>query len=74
MKKQEKGSSTGIASLIFGISGLILVVAGLFIPYVILAALAASIIAIVMGADAIRKNPGRPKGANRQTIRMGSSW
>ncbi len=57
MKKQEKGSSTGKASLIFGISGLILVVAGLFIPYVILAALAASIIAIVMGSDAIRKNP-----------------
>jgi VIT1/CCC1 family predicted Fe2+/Mn2+ transporter len=55
MKKKEAGSSQGKTSLIFGISGLILIVAGLFIPYVILAALAASIIAIVMGSDALRK-------------------
>jgi len=68
IKKQESGSSKGKTSLIFGISGLILVVAGLFIPYVILLALAASIIAIVMGADAIRKNPDDRKAGTGKLL------
>jgi hypothetical protein len=68
MKKKEEGSSRGKTSLIFGITGIILVVAGLFIPYVILAALAASIIAIVMGSDAIRKNPDDRKASTGKLL------
>ena len=57
MKKKEAGSPKGKTSFILGIAGLGLLVAGLFIPYVILLALGAAIIAIVMGSDAARKNP-----------------
>ena len=68
MKKNEAGSSKGKTSLTFGILGLILFVAGLFIPYVILAALAASIIAIVMGSDAIRQNPDDRKASTGKLL------
>ena len=57
VKKKESGNSQGKTSAVFGVAGLVLFVFGLFIPYVILAALAASIIAIVIGSDASRRNP-----------------
>src|SRR5262245_34118294 len=57
MKKKESRSSQGKTALIFGIGGLALLVGGLFVPYIILGALAASIVAIVVGSNASKKNP-----------------
>ena len=62
LKKQYNNkSSQGQTALIFGIAGLALFVVGLFVPYVILGALIAAIVAIVVGSSAKKKNPDDTK-------------
>ena len=68
-KQSEEGSSTGEAAFIIGILGLVLLIAGLFVPYIILGSLVAGIIAIVMGSMAKRKDPSDTKA--RAALLMG---
>ena len=51
----------GQTSLIFGIAGLALLIIGLFVPYVILGSLVSSILAIVVGSVAKKKDPSDRK-------------
>lgn len=53
----DSQTGKGHTALIFGIVGLALFVAGLFIPFVILGSLIASILAIVTGSVAKKKDP-----------------
>jgi uncharacterized membrane protein YphA (DoxX/SURF4 family) len=57
LKKESGSSKDGQKSLIFAITGAVLLIVGLFVPFVILAALAAAIVAVVVGSSAQRKNP-----------------
>jgi hypothetical protein len=57
LKKESVSSKDGQKSLIFAITGAVLLIVGLFVPFVILAALAAAIVAVVVGSSAQRKNP-----------------
>ena len=70
LKKQaDETSSSGEAAFIIGILGLVLLIAGLFVPYIILGSLVAGIIAIVMGSMAKRKDPSDTKA--RAALLMG---
>lgn len=51
----------GQTAFVIGIVGLALLIIGLFVPYLIIGALIASIIAIVMGSLAKKKNPSDAK-------------
>lgn len=53
--------SKGQTAMVFGIVGLVLLIAGLFLPYVILGSLIAAIIAIVTGSSAKRQDPSDNK-------------
>ena len=57
MKKESGSSHQEQTSLTFRIVGAALLIVGLFIPFVILAALTAGIVAVVVGSSAKRKNP-----------------
>ncbi len=54
-------SSKGQTALVFGIVGLALLIAGYFLPFVILGSLIAAIIAIVTGSSAKRQDPSDNK-------------
>ncbi len=60
-KRQAKDGSQGQTALIFGIGALALLVIGLFVPYVIIGALIAAILAIVTGSVAKKQNPSDGK-------------
>jgi MFS family permease len=49
--------SPGQTAFIFGLGALALLVIGLFVPYVILGSLVASILAIVVGSTALKRDP-----------------
>lgn len=53
---QNDSSKQGKTALTFGILALVLFVLGLFLPYVILGSLVASILAIVIGSSALKQN------------------
>jgi hypothetical protein len=58
LKHQEDSSSReGKTAFSFGLAAVTFLILGLFVPYVILGALVAAIVAIVMGSSAARKNP-----------------
>lgn len=59
--KKAKGSNKGSTALAFGISGAALLILGLFVPYVILGALAAAIVAVVLGSVAKKQDPSDSK-------------
>jgi hypothetical protein len=52
----ETGSS-GQTAMIFGIAGAALFIIGLFVPYVLIGAIAAGITAVVLGSVAHKRNP-----------------
>ncbi|HEX7845536.1 MAG TPA: hypothetical protein VF476_06995, partial [Chitinophagaceae bacterium] len=57
LKKEDQKKSLGQASLIFGVLAVGLFVGGLFAPALLIGSLVASIIAIVTGSVAKKKNP-----------------
>jgi|GEM_PF-1205318 len=59
--KKENSGSKGQTALIFGVGALALLVIGLFVPYVIIASLVSSILAIVIGTVAKKHNPSDSK-------------
>jgi hypothetical protein len=61
LKYQEGETKQGQTAFIIAIFGLIFLIAGLFLPYFLLGALAASIIAIVMGTMAKKKDSSDTK-------------
>ena len=61
MKNQEDSSREGKTAFSFGIAAVAFLILGLFIPYVILGSLIASIVAVVMGSSALKKNPNDRK-------------
>jgi predicted membrane protein len=61
LKKQADESKQGQTAFVLGIISIALLIAGLFLPYVILGALIAAIIAIVMGNMAKKKDPSDMK-------------
>jgi cytochrome c-type biogenesis protein CcmH/NrfG len=58
---REEKKSEGQTAFTFGIIALVLLIAGLFLPYVILGSLIAAIIAIVTGSMAKKKDPNDRK-------------
>ena len=54
--KTGDSQSKGQTALIFGIGALVLLIIGLFVPFVILGALVSSILAIVVGTAALKKD------------------
>jgi hypothetical protein len=63
MKKQAgDGSKLGQTSLTLGIVALGLLLAGLFLPYVILGSIVAAVLAIVFGSMAGKQDPSDKKG------------
>lgn len=61
--KKEDAGSKGQTALIFGIGALALLVIGLFVPYVIIASLVSSILAIVIGTIAKKQNSSDSKAS-----------
>jgi len=57
----KENKDQGQAALVFGIAGAVLLVLGLFVPYVILGSLVAAILAIVLGSVARKKDPSDKK-------------
>jgi len=66
--KSDKTTSKGQTALIFGIGGLVLLVIGLFVPFVLIGSLAASIIAIVVGSSAVKKDPSDSKARSGRLL------
>jgi hypothetical protein len=63
MKKQASdGSNQGKTAYILGFVGLGLLIAGLFLPYVILGSIVAAVLAIVFGSMAGKRDPTDRKG------------
>ncbi|HRO71474.1 MAG TPA: hypothetical protein PK951_13885 [Chitinophagaceae bacterium] len=60
-RKISNEKDPGQLPLIFGITGAALFIAGLFLPYVIVGALAAAIVAVVTGSSVKRKDPNNRK-------------
>ena len=56
-----KESKQGQTALTFGIAGAVMLILGLFIPYVIIGALIAGILAVVLGSVAKKQNPSDKK-------------
>jgi hypothetical protein len=63
-----KTSSPGQTAFFLGIAGLALLVIGLFVPFVLIGSLIASIIAIVMGSSAAKKNPSDSKARSGRLL------
>jgi hypothetical protein len=61
LKKTAKESKQGKTALGFGIAGAVMLVLGLFIPYVIIGALIAAILAVVLGSVAKKQDPSDKK-------------
>ena len=62
LKHQEDTSSReGKTAFAFGLAAVAFLILGLLVPYVILGSLVASIVAIVMGSSALKKNPNDRK-------------
>jgi len=59
--KKAKGSNKGSTALAFGISGVALLILGLFLYPLILGALVAAIVAVVLGSAAKKQNPSDKK-------------
>lgn len=59
-KKNEPGSK-GQSAMVFGIAAVVTLIIGLFVPYVVIASLIASILAIVLGSVAKKENPDDSK-------------
>jgi hypothetical protein len=69
LKRQEDtGSREGKTAFSFGLAAVAFLILGLFVPYVILGALVASIVAIVMGSSAARKNPNDRKAHSAKLL------
>lgn len=69
LKHQEDTSSReGKTAFSFGLAAVAFLILGLFIPYVILGSLVASIIAIVMGSSALKKNPNDRKAHSARLL------
>jgi hypothetical protein len=66
--QEDKSNSEGKTALSFGIAAIAFLVLGLFVPYVILGSLVASIVAIVMGSSAARKNPDDRKAHSAKLL------
>jgi hypothetical protein len=58
---KKASSKKGNTAMIFGIIGLGLLVLGLFVPYIILGAIVAAIIAVVLGSVARKTDPSDKK-------------
>jgi hypothetical protein len=67
--KKEAQTKKGNTALIFGIVGLGLFFIGLFVPFVILGAIAAAIIAIVLGSNAKKRDSS--DGKARAAVLLG---
>jgi hypothetical protein len=65
-KAQNKNGATALG---FGIAALTFLILGLFIPYILILSLIASILAIVLGSNAKRQDPSDPKA--RSAILLG---
>ena len=59
--KKEAQTKKGNTALIFGIVGVGLLLIGLFVPFVILGAIAGAIVAIVLGSGAKKQDPSDQK-------------
>jgi hypothetical protein len=59
--KKEAQTKKGNTALIFGIVGVGLLLIGLFVPFVILGAIAGAIVAIVLGSSAKKQDPSDGK-------------
>jgi hypothetical protein len=66
--QEDKSNSEGKTALSFGIAAVAFLILGLFVPYVILGALVASIVAIVMGSSATKKNPNDRKAHSAKLL------
>lgn len=64
LKKAHEGASSGETALMFGIFGVVFLIAGLFLPYIILGALAFGIVAVVLGNAAKKQNPRDTKASS----------
>ena len=60
--------SRGKTALIFGIAGAALLIIGFFAPYAILGSLVASIVAIVLGSSAAKKDPNDRKAHSAKLL------
>ena len=56
-RQKANDGSMGTSALAFGIAGLVLLILGLFIPYVFFISPIAGIVAIVLGSSARKKDP-----------------
>lgn len=64
LKKHRAETSTGgQVALLFGIVAAVFLVAGLFLPYLIIASIASSIVAIVVGSSAHKRDPSDRKAS-----------
>ena len=69
LKHQEDTSSReGQTAFSFALAAAAFLILGLFLPYVILGSLIASIVAIVMGSSALRKNPNDRKAHSAKLL------
>jgi hypothetical protein len=66
--QEDTNSSEGKTAFSFGIAAAALLILGLFVPYVILGSLIASIVAIVMGSSAARKDPNDRKAHSAKLL------
>ena len=66
--QKDASSSEGKTAFSFGIAGLAFLILGLFVPYVILGALVAAIVAIVMGSSAAKKDPNDRKAHSAKLL------
>jgi hypothetical protein len=60
-KKQLKGNTQGQTALTFGIAAAVMLILGLFIPYIIIGSLIAAILAVVLGSVAKKQDPSDKK-------------
>jgi hypothetical protein len=60
-KKRVKGNTQGQTALTFGIAAAVMLILGLFIPYIIIGALIAGILAVVLGSVAKKQDPSDKK-------------
>jgi hypothetical protein len=61
LKKRAAESKQGQTALGFGIAAVVMLILGLFIPYVIIGALIAAILAVVLGSVAKKQDPSDRK-------------
>jgi hypothetical protein len=56
-KEGDEKSKKGMTSFVFGIVGIACLLAGIFLPYFLIAAFIAGLVAVVVGSVARKKNP-----------------